>query len=152
MYNHNLSVLTILERDLGKVITELNAFQREQNIWALGGKINNTSGNLALHISGAVNHFIGAVLGNNGYQRNREKEFSDKNIPRDEVISKIHEAIATVRSVLPSIDEAEMDKEFPEKIGGQTLSKGFFLTHLISHINYHLGQINYHRRLMEEIV
>jgi uncharacterized damage-inducible protein DinB len=150
MYNHNLSVLTILERDLGKVITELNAFQREQNIWALRGKINNTSGNLALHISGAVNHFIGAVLGNNGYQRNREKEFSDKNISRDEVISKIHEAIATVRSVLPSIDEAEMEKEFPEKIGGQTLSKGFFLTHLISHINYHLGQINYHRRLMDE--
>jgi uncharacterized damage-inducible protein DinB len=150
MYNHNSSVLTILERDLGKVITELNAFQREQNIWALRGKINNTSGNLALHISGAVNHFIGAVLGNNGYQRNREKEFSDKNIPRDEVILRIHEAIATVRSILPSIDEAEMQKEFPEKIGGQTLSKGFFLTHLISHINYHLGQINYHRRLMDE--
>jgi uncharacterized damage-inducible protein DinB len=150
MYNHNLSVLTILERDLGKVIIELNAFQREQNIWALRGKINNTSGNLALHISGAVNHFIGAVLGSNGYQRNREKEFSDKNIPRGEVISKIHEAIATVRSVLPSIDEAEMQKEFPEKIGGQILSKGFFLTHLISHINYHLGQINYHRRLVEE--
>jgi uncharacterized damage-inducible protein DinB len=150
MYNLNTSVVTILERDLGKVITELNAFQDEQNIWALRGKINNTSGNLALHIGGAVSHFIGAVLGNNGYQRNREKEFSDKNIPRDEVISKINEAITTVKSVLPSIDEDEMQKEFPEKIGGQTLSKGFFLTHLVSHINYHLGQINYHRRLVEE--
>src|SRR5687768_14085369 len=127
MYKTNTSVLTILERDLSKVIVELNAFQQEQNIWKLHGKINNSAGNLALHVSGAVNHFIGAVLGKNGYKRDREKEFSDKNIPRDEVISKIHEAIATVKSVLPSIKEDEMQQEFPEKIGGQTLSTGFFI-------------------------
>jgi len=149
MYNTNTSVLTILERDLAKVIAELNAFQQEQNMWKLQGTINNSAGNLALHISGAVSHFIGAVLGNNGYQRNREKEFSDKNTPRDEVILKIYEAIASIKAVLPYIEEDEMQKEFPEKIGGQTLSIGFFLTHLISHINYHLGQINYHRRLVE---
>lgn len=109
----------------------------------------NTSGNLALHISGAVSHFIGAALGKNGYKRNREREFSEKNISRDEIISKIYEAIATIKLVLPSIEEHEMQEEFPEKIGGQTLSIGFFLTHLISHVNYHLGQINYHRRLVE---
>ena len=149
MYNTNTSVLTILERDLAKVIAELNAFQQEQNMWKLQGTINNSAGNLALHISGAVSHFIGAVLGNNGYQRNREKEFSDKNTPRDEVILKIYEAIASIKAVLPYIEEDEMQKEFPEKIGGQTLSIGFFLTHLISHINYHLGQINYHRRIVE---
>jgi uncharacterized damage-inducible protein DinB len=150
MYKTNTSVLTILERDLSKAIAELQSFQQEQNIWKLHGKINNSAGNLALHISGAVNHFIGAVLGKNGYKRNREKEFSEKNIPRDEVISKIYEAIATIKSVLPPIEENEMQQEFPEKIGGQTLSVGFFLTHLISHVNYHLGQINYHRRLIEE--
>ncbi len=150
MYKTNTSVLTILERDLSKAIAELNAFQQEQNMWKLHGKINNSAGNLALHISGAVNHFIGAVLGKNGYKRNREKEFNDKNIARDEVISKIYEAIATIKSVLPSIEENEMQQEFPEKIGGQTLSIGFFLIHLISHVNYHLGQINYHRRLMEK--
>ena len=150
MYKTNRSVLTIIERDLSKVIVELNAFQQQDNMWKLHGKINNSAGNLALHISGAVNHFIGAVLGQNGYKRNREKEFSDKNIPRDEVISKIYEAIATIKSVLPSIEEDEIQHEFPEKIGGQTLSTGFFLIHLISHVNYHLGQINYHRRLVEE--
>ena len=149
MYKTTTSVLTILERDLSKVIIELNAFQQEQNIWELHGQINNTSGNLALHISGAVSHFIGAVLGKNGYKRNRDREFSEKNISRDEIISKIYEAIATIKLVLPSIEELEMQEEFPEKIGGQTLSIGFFLTHLISHVNYHLGQINYHRRLVE---
>jgi uncharacterized damage-inducible protein DinB len=150
MHKTNTSVLTILERDLSKAITELQAFQQEQNMWKLHGKINNSAGNLALHISGAVNHFIGATLGKNEYKRNREKEFSEKNMPRDEVISKLFEAIATIKSVLPSIEENEMQQEFPEKIGGQTLSVGFFLIHLISHVNYHLGQINYHRRLVEE--
>jgi uncharacterized damage-inducible protein DinB len=150
MYKTNTSVLIILERDLSKAIAELQAFQQERNMWKLHGKINNSAGNLALHISGAVNHFIGAVLGRNGYKRNRETEFNERSMPRDEVISKIHEAIDTIKSVLPSIEEDEMQQEFPEKIGSQTLSIGFFLIHLISHVNYHLGQINYHRRLVEE--
>ena len=150
MYQTSGSIATILVRDLNKVITELNSFAEEQNMWVLDGKINNTAGNLALHISGAVNHFIGAALGKSGYVRMRDEEFSLKGVPREEVIARVREAAKIAAMVLPSIKEEQLDQPFPEKIGNQTLSIGFFLTHLVSHINYHLGQINYHRRLIEK--
>lgn len=150
MYQTTESVSTILIRDLNKVITELNAFRDEQNMWLLDGNINNTAGNLALHVSGAVSHFIGAVLGKNGYVRDREKEFTLKNVPREEVIAKVRDAINVVTLVLRPIKEDQLDQPFPERIGNQTLSIGFFLTHLVAHLNYHLGQINYHRRLIEK--
>ncbi|MEJ7646089.1 MAG: DinB family protein [Chryseolinea sp.] len=150
MYQTSESILTILVRDLKKVITELNAFEDEQNIWVLHGTINNTAGNLALHISGAVSHFIGAVLGKNGYVRVRQQEFALKDISRDEIISRVQEAARTVTIVLPSIKEDQLQEPFPEEIGNQTLSIGFFLTHLVGHVNYHLGQINYHRRLLDK--
>lgn len=146
------TVSHILERDLNKVIQELNSFHHEENMWVVTGKINNTAGNLALHIAGAVNHFVGAILGKNGYVRTREKEFSDKHVSKGEIINKIVQAIDTVKKILPLLTENDMQKEFPEKIGGHTLTIGFFLIHLVSHINYHLGQINYHRRLLDQYV
>lgn len=146
----SLSVATIFERDLKKVIHELNQVQEEKSLWILDGSINNTAGNLALHIAGAVNHFIGAVLGKNGYIRNRAREFEEKNVPKDDIISKLNQAVNVVIEVMPRLTEADMEKEFPEKIGGNTFTIGFFLVHLVSHINYHLGQINYHRRILEK--
>lgn len=150
MYQTSQSVSTILVRDLNKVIVELNAFGDAQNMWVVDGAINNSAGNLALHISGAVSHFIGAVLGKNGYVREREREFALKDVPRDEVIAKVRDAISIVTTVLPLIKEDQLDQPFPEKIGNQVLSIGFFLTSMVSHVNYHLGQINYHRRLIEK--
>lgn len=143
------STSLILERDLKKVTQEINAYNTEEKLWIVEGNINNSSGNLALHIAGAVHHFVGAVLGRNGYIRTRDREFSDKHIPKDEIIDQISKAIEVVKQVLEQLTEEDMEKDFPERIGGNTLSTGFFLIHLVSHINYHLGQINYHRRLLD---
>lgn len=145
------SVSNILERDLYKVISEIQAFHKEDNLWRLEGQIKNTAGNLSLHIAGVVNHFIGAVLGKNGYIRDREKEFNEKQVPKEDLIDNINEAIAAVKEVLPKLKEADMENEFPEKFSGKTFTIGFFLIYLVSHINYHLGQINYHRRIIEKV-
>lgn len=143
------SVVKILDRDLNNVIQELESYRQEGNLWHLAGTINNTGGNLGLHISGAINHFIGAVLGKNGYIRKRDEEFSQKNISREEVVRQVKLAIHTLHQVLPGVPEEELEKEFPETLGGMTMTIGHFLIHLVSHINYHLGQINYHRRILD---
>jgi uncharacterized damage-inducible protein DinB len=148
----NNSVKKILERDLNKVINEIQLFENDKKMWVISGSINNSAGNLALHIAGAVNHFIGNVLGNNDYVRTRDKEFSEKNLPKELVTRNLRQAIETVQKVLPLISEQDMQNEFPEKLGGVTMTIEFFLIHLISHINYHLGQVNYHRRLLDEKV
>jgi uncharacterized damage-inducible protein DinB len=145
------SVKTILERDLNKAIQEINAYHQDETLWEVKGEIKNSSGNLAIHIAGAIHHFIGKVLGENGYIRDRDREFSDKNLSVSEIIARLTQAIEVVKDVLESLKEEDLDKEFPEKIGGNTLSVGFFLIHLVSHVNYHLGQINYNRRLREKV-
>jgi uncharacterized damage-inducible protein DinB len=138
----------ILERDLKKVIHEINQYKDDKSLWSTYGEINNSSGNLALHIAGAVHHFIGSVLGKNGYIRNREREFNDKNIEKAVIIDQLNKAIEVVIEMLGKLTDEDIEKEFPEKPGGNSMTIGFFLIHFISHINYHLGQINYNRRIL----
>lgn len=144
-------ITELFERDLNKLKEELNHYVNEANLWLIDKDIKNSSGNLALHIVGNLNHFIGAVLGNNGYVRNREAEFSDKNISRSEIINKIDKTIEMIKSVLPQISDEEMKKDYPVGVfkSKGKMSNGFFLIHLVGHLNYHLGQINYHRRLIK---
>jgi uncharacterized damage-inducible protein DinB len=96
-----------------------------------------------------LNTYIGKILGNTGYIRNREAEFSVKNVPRSELLQKIDETKQVVISTLNSLQETDLQKEFPEKNFDTTTSVEFMLVHLATHLGYHLGQINYHRRLLD---
>lgn len=140
----------ILERDLLKLENEVKSFQDEKNLWKLTGSVKYPAGNLTLHLCGALQHFIGAVLGNSGYIRNRDAEFADKNIPREKLIQEIHKTIVAVKHTLATYDGNDLDKEYPIMVLGKTSTKGFFLIHLVSHFSYHLGQINYLRRILEK--
>ena len=143
------SLIEIFERDLNKLITEINAYKNENNLWLVKEGISNSAGNLCLHLIGNLNHFIGAVLGNSGYIREREKEFSSKNIPRKELISSLEKTFTVVKNSLTNLPEAEMEQLFPIEVFGKPMTTGFMLVHLATHLTYHLGQINYHRRLLD---
>ena len=82
--------------------------------------------------------------------RERDKEFSLKNIPRHQLILSIDTTIAIIQFTLSKMTEADMDKPFPEQLPvlKDDNSTRFMLTHLAVHLSYHLGQINYHRRLI----
>jgi uncharacterized damage-inducible protein DinB len=138
----------LFERDLLKLKDELSGFKNEQNLWKTAGGIANSSGNLAMHLIGNLNHFIGATLGNTGYIRNREFEFIGKNVPRAEILENINQTIVMLKSVFPKLNEAELEKEFPLDFAG-THPTGHYLLHFYGHFTYHLGQINYLRRVLE---
>lgn len=145
----NQPLALIFERDLTKLKEEINSYKDEQNLWKLDGSISNSAGNLALHLIGNLNHFIGSILGNTGYVREREKEFSNKNIPREKIINDIDATIAIVKNTLLNLSEEVLLSQFPEKKQGQEYPTSFILLHLLAHLEYHLGQINYHRRLLD---
>ena len=138
----------IYERDLGKVKTELAAYTDEAKIWQVGNGISNSSGNLTLHIIGNLNHFIGAILGNTGYVRDRDSEFSLKNIPSAQMIAEIDKTIAVIRSTLGKLTPEDLEKIYPQPLPIGEVTTGFFMVNLIAHLDYHLGQINYCRRLL----
>jgi len=144
-----LEFIKIINRDLKRLSSEVSAFKNEENLWATTGKISNSAGNLALHLVGNLNYYLGAKIGNTGYERDRPAEFSLKNIPREDLLKQIDQTKEMVSSVLSKVEDHQLNGEFPEALFGHPMSLGFFLTHLSGHLMYHLGQINYLRRVLE---
>ncbi|KMQ66973.1 DinB superfamily protein [Chryseobacterium angstadtii] len=143
------SLKSLYSRDLNQLKTEIESYQNENALWKTDQNISNSAGNLVLHLVGNLNHFIGAELGKTGYIRNRELEFSRKDVPRTELIEKVAATIAMVDHVLDQLNPEDLEKEYPLVVFENKMTTGYFLIHLITHLDYHLGQINYHRRLLD---
>jgi len=90
-------------RDLEKLKTEISSFKDEKNLWKISGEIKNSAGNLCLHLCGNLQHFIGSVLGNSGYIRNRDAEFSRKDIPLKELVDEIELTMKVVEKTLKNL-------------------------------------------------
>lgn len=139
----------IFNRDLLRLKTEINLYNDESKIWIIENSIANSSGNLCLHLIGNLNTYIGAEFGKTNYIRNRELEFSLKNISKKELIDKIESTILVVETSLQNISEKELKKEHQILVFDKKTTLEYLLVHLTTHLTYHLGQINYHRRLLD---
>ena len=139
--------ITLFERDLNKLAEEIRLYKDESRIWKVNGEIKNSAGNLCYHLVGNLNHFMGAVLGKNGYIRNREEEFSIRDIPAAKLVSEVEKTKAVVISTLKDLSDEDLKAAFPVEVFGYPMSTRHFILHLYGHLNYHLGQVNYHRRL-----
>jgi uncharacterized damage-inducible protein DinB len=139
----------LFTRDLNRLKSEIENYTREENIWMVDKHIANSAGNLCLHLIGNLNTYIGKELGGTNYIRNRDLEFSLKNIPRSELVNKISGAIEMVEQVLTSLNEVELSKEYPILVLDTKTSTEYLLVHLATHLAYHLGQVNYHRRFLD---
>ena len=140
---------TLFSRELEKLTLEIELYNKESNLWIVDKGIANSAGNLCLHLIGNLNTYIGKELGNTGYIRNWDLEFSQKDIPRSVLLKKIHETKLVVEKALDSITNDQLEEEYPAPVFDYKMTTGFFLVHLTAHLTYHLGQINYHRRLLD---
>ncbi|MBK8609832.1 MAG: DinB family protein [Chitinophagaceae bacterium] len=147
MLTKTLSAL--FTRDLNKLKTEIAAYKNEAIMWEVSEGIANSAGNLCLHLVGNLNAFIGAELGKSGFIRQRDLEFSLKNVPREEILEKIDATIDVVNKVLEMVTDEQLNSAYPLLVFKEPMTSEYFLVHLSSHLTYHLGQINYHRRLLD---
>ena len=146
----NLTSLRLFfTRDLTKLLAEIEAYTTENALWRVEGNILNSGGNLTMHLVGNLNTYIGARLGGTGYVRDRPFEFAGKGIPRAVLATQVQEVMQTVDRTLAALTPEDLEKEYPEEVGDGRVSTRHFLGHLAMHLNYHLGQINYHRRLLD---
>ncbi len=144
--NETLSIFYV--RGLEQLRKEIEQYENDADLWKKSGSIPNSGGNLALHLIGNLNHFIGATLGGSGYVRERDREFSDSEISREKLIEDVDSTIEVVRRTIDGLDEPDLKKTFPIEVFGKPETTEFMLMHLATHLSYHLGQINYHRRSM----
>lgn len=139
---------SLFNRDLNKLKVEIELYENENQIWLIDKNISNSAGNLCLHLIGNINTYVGAELGKTGYIRDRPLEFSLKDVPRSELINKINDTILVVNNILDTLTENDLEAIYPQIVFEKEMTTGFFLVHLATHLAYHLGQINYHRRLI----
>jgi len=138
----------LFERDLLKLRDEIKNFKDEDNIWRKTEGISNSAGTLALHILGNLNFTIGTQIGGTGYVRNREQEFSLSGVPREQLLADIEGTIQVAKTSLATIDQAKLNEDYALEMVGKN-STVWYLTFFYGHFTYHLGQINYLRRILE---
>ena len=138
----------LFDRELLKLRDEINKFKNEENIWRTVDGVSNCTGTLILHLLGNLNFTIGAQLGGTGYVRNRELEFSLTGVPREKLVADIESTTEIVKKSLTGITQAKLDETYAIEFFGKN-STVYYLTYFFGHLNYHLGQINYLRRVLE---
>jgi uncharacterized damage-inducible protein DinB len=142
------AVAAILDRDLQALAREVEAYPDEGALWRLPEGITNSGGTLVLHLVGNVQHFLGARLAGTGFVRDRPAEFSARGVPRAALLRQIEAARSAVRAAAQKLTDEGLELDFPEAVGGMRVATGEYLIHLVSHFDYHLGQVDYHRRVV----
>lgn len=138
----------VLTRELRALARELEAYPDDQAIWRTFPAMPNAAGTLALHLAGNLQHYVGAVLGGSGYRRDRAAEFARRDLPRAELLAEVRRALAAVEQTVPRLDRRALEADFPEPVAGRVVRTEEFLLHLAVHLAWHLGQVDYHRRLV----
>lgn len=143
------TLIQLFERDLNRLITEIGLYNEEESIWKIDKGISNSAGNLTLHLIGNLNTYIGKELGDTGYVRNRELEFSTKFVKREALLNGLMQTKEVIKQSLSNLSNDDLNQEYPILVFTEKTTTEYLLVHLTTHLTYHLGQINYHRRLIE---
>ncbi|HTN08299.1 DUF1572 family protein [Agriterribacter sp.] len=141
-------LIPLFQKDLDKLKEEISLYPKDEQLWQIKEGISNSGGNLCLHLTGNLQHFIGAVLGDSGYVRNRDAEFRVKNIPRSKLLEDIDTTRSVVTDTLEQLSKIDLQKDYILPVLDEKTNTSYFLIYLLSHLNYHIGQINYHRRII----
>ena len=136
------------ERDLRKVIEEINLFKNEADLWRTQGSVKNSSGNLVLHLIGGLNYHIGTNMGHTGYVRDRDQEFSRKGVERKVLVEQLEALMAMIVKTVNAMTPEDLEAEYPMLFDGEKRTNSYMLVQLLAHLNYHLGQVNYLRRII----
>jgi hypothetical protein len=138
---------SLYNRDITRLVQELRAFPDTSALWRTAPGVTNAAGTLALHLEGNLREYIGRQLGQIDYQRDRPLEFSARGIEQDELIRRIEAVRETIPPVIGELAPEILDADYPELYNGAAISTRQFLIHLLAHLSYHLGQIDYLRRV-----
>jgi hypothetical protein len=139
---------TQIVRELQTLIKEIEAFPSDDSVWHTRRGVTNSAGNLALHICGNLQDFVGRVLGGTPYVRNRELEFGQREGTRASIVAELRKTIDVIKATLPEVSEETMAADYPMQLAGNTLNTAAFLVHLAAHLAFHLGQAGYLRRII----
>jgi len=141
----------LFDKELAALRNEVEGYPDDASVWRVPPGIANAGGTLVLHLTGNLQHFVGASLGGSGYVRDKAAEFSDRGVPRTGLLARIDQTREIVARTLEGVDDHVLGRPFPGKtpdVLGEAPTTGMVLTYMYGHFTYHRGQVNYHRRFL----
>lgn len=138
----------LYRRDLTRLRQEVAAFDDESLLWQTLPGVSNSAGNLTLHLEGNLREFIGRLIGGLPYQRQRDLEFSSTGVPQAELLARIDALGESIPAVIAALTEEQLDAEYRDHPPTPGMSTRQLVIHLQGHLNYHLGQVDYLRRIV----
>jgi len=147
MSQHAQELARLFGRELDRLATEIAAYPSDEALWSTVGAQKNAPGTLGIHVAGGLSTFIGRALGGTAYVRDRDREFSERDLPREEVVRRIRECSDVVVPILADLDDERLEGTYPGGLPPQMegASTHGFLLHLLWHLGWHTGQVYYHR-------
>ena len=138
----------LFRRDLTRLSQELRAIPDDGVLWTKPAGISNSIGNLVLHLNGNLREYIGRQLGSISYTRQRDLEFSQNGLALEDLRSQIEPLAILIPEIVSGLSDADLDRLYPEEPFNSPISTAQYLVSLNNHLNYHLGQIDYLRRIL----
>jgi hypothetical protein len=144
------SLAEVVQADMAAYIEHLAArverlarLLPEEELWTNPLGFGNSVGRIVVHLTGSLNHYIGAKVVGTGYVRDRPAEFSDPSRPTTDVLFReFRETMQMVVRTLRSQGEAGLTTPV-EDCGEPVRDRiGLFLV-CTAHISNHVGQIVY---------
>ena len=144
------SLRALFQREIAALREDLLAYPSDEALWRTAPGIANSAGTLALHLAGNLRHYLGARLGETGYRRDRGAEFTRRDVSREELLRELDEAARVVEDTLAALPPDRLADPFPDPVRDEQVTVEHALLHVLVHLGYHRGQVNYHRRMLEE--
>lgn len=141
---------SLFSRDLNRLRKQIDSFQTDDALWQTLPGVTNSAGNLALHLEGNLREFVGRQLGQLPYERKRDLEFSSKGLTKVDLGTRLEELNRTIPSVVESLSKEDLETQYPQIVFEAPMTTQEFLFHLYGHLNWHLGQVDYLRRILKE--
>lgn len=133
---------------LRNAVHELAEPLSERELWRKPVEPGNSVGHLILHLTGNLNHYVGAQLGGTGYVRDREREFTQEQHPAKPVLlASLDAAVATFHRVVEGLSAEQLAAPYPHGASGSVLKT---LVHTVAHFALHRGQMSYLARLAKQ--
>ncbi len=138
----------LFRRDLTRLAQELRAFPDDGALWTKPPGISNSIGNLVLHLNGNLREYIGRQLGGVPYTRQRDLEFSQTGLTLEDLCARVEPLATLIPEIVARLSDAELNRLYPEEPFHSPISTAQYLVSLNGRLNYHLGQIDYLRRML----
>ncbi len=143
-------IAELYRRDLTRMAQEVAAFPDDEALWRVMPGVTNSAGNLVLHLEGNLREYLGRQLAGVDYARNRKQEFSQRGLSGAELSARIDALKQTIPAIVEALPPEDFAKLYPQNVFGKPITTGQFVIHLHGHFSWHLGQIDYLRRVLTE--